>query len=796
MNNLLRLKGRLDSSVGGGKPGRAKIPSSMQVESQKLKCLAKQLRDVRRYWVEDSNGEREKLIKGILVSVIYRNVTAKSNRIREIFIEKSNKNDEIGPKRANDLIVGSKFIKQLNQGGQYIIKHQFTYFLQLRTLDDAISKLETAADLTDRIFDGWVNDQKLGDVFGENDKDLQENSVKSGAEGENAKKRLEIASNFIQEKYSKSKFCSTVADACYVESFLVEDNPPKDEEQRIVTLYETGCELIELIASLNLNPHNCRELFNNTLFIMGKEYRELISKAPYLIAMTVKDLQKISPLQPQFNDEIMRHNLPAPQKEPVVGVLDAGFDSTAYFQEWVSYENLLSSEISEDEIDKNHGTAVSSIIVDGPGLNPKLDDGCGHFRVRLFRVTKASIFSSTTILKNIEHAVKSNPEIKVWNLSFGSERECDNFSISPEAAMLDHLQNEYDICIVVAGTNKRPADKENKRIGAPADSVNSLIVNSVRLDGSPASYSRNGPVLEFFNKPDLSYLGGDKNELMNIWTSRGPAKDMGTSLAAPWVTRKLAYLIYKMGLTREAAKALLIDAAAGWFRRDDQQFKVGYGVLPRRIEEIVTSRDDEIRFIINGVSNEFETYCYSLPVPVEQGKHPFFCRATLCYFPTCARQQGVDYTLTELDLHFGRVYERKNNKDQKQGKPQIKSVNDNYQGDIDGGILFEDKARKMFRKWDNIKHINDVINKRTRPREAYGSGLWGLSVRAKERLYKKYGRGMKFAVVVTLREMHGKNRFNDFKRLCQMKGWLVSELSLETQLQIYEQGEEELTFEQ
>lgn len=36
----------------------------------------------------------------------------------------------------------------------------------------------------------------------------------------------------------------------------------------------------------------------------------------------------------------------------------------------------------------------------------------------------------------------------------------------------------------------------------------------------------------------------------------------GTSFAAPWITRKLAYLIYVMGLSREVAKALIIDAAA------------------------------------------------------------------------------------------------------------------------------------------------------------------------------------------------------------------------------------------
>ena len=39
---------------------------------------------------------------------------------------------------------------------------------------------------------------------------------------------------------------------------------------------------------------------------------------------------------------------------------------------------------------------------------------------------------------------------------------------------------------------------------------------------------------------------------------------MGTSFAAPWISRKLCYLIDVMGLPKEVAKALIIDAAAGW----------------------------------------------------------------------------------------------------------------------------------------------------------------------------------------------------------------------------------------
>ena len=68
---------------------------------------------------------------------------------------------------------------------------------------------------------------------------------------------------------------------------------------------------------------------------------------------------------------------------------------------------------------------------------------------------------------------------------------------------------------------------------------------------------------------------------------------VGTSYAAPWISRKLAYLIHIVGLDRNTAKALIIDAAAGWKRSDDVSHTKGYGVVPIHIKDIVESKPDE-----------------------------------------------------------------------------------------------------------------------------------------------------------------------------------------------------------
>ena len=50
-------------------------------------------------------------------------------------------------------------------------------------------------------------------------------------------------------------------------------------------------------------------------------------------------------------------------------------------------------------------------------------------------------------------------------------------------------------------------------------------------------------------------------------------------------------------------------------------------------------------------------------------------------------------------------------------------------------------------------------------------------------------------MVVTLKEMNGVNRIEDFKRLCMARGWLVNELNVQNQLDIYVRAEEEIELE-
>lgn len=174
----------------------------------------------------------------------------------------------------------------------------------------------------------------------------------------------------------------------------------------------------------------------------------------------------------------------------------------------------------------------------------------------------------------------------------------------------------------------------------------------------------------------------------------------GTSFAAPWIARKLCYLISVLGLSREVAKALIINSATTWGEQKFDPAVVGHGIVSVSIKDVVNTADDEIQFILYGVSEKYNTYNYNIPIPVNKEKQPFIVKATLCYFPCCSRNQGVDYTNTELDITIGRL-----------NGERIQPIDNNYQSIENFGYVYEAEARKLFRKWDNVKHVREILKK-------------------------------------------------------------------------------------
>lgn len=744
MNNVLELKGKrfVQASKQGSGNGIA-MNSKKIVTVEQLFRLIDKLYQIKDFWAHE-----RKPFQGVLISVNYNKIVAKSNRIAGL----------LKGKDSNFAIVGAKFNSEKN-------KHIITYFVDMEDLESSINLLSKSCE-------------------------VMKSEFKDGITRVIFKKDKEIFNKIKFKKFglSKTTFKQVIADVSYIDDFEVE-MPAPQIKQSIITLFDTGMDTKSLFKNIGIDILSSRILDDQTVFLDENQLKLLFEKAPYLVSMATVDLAELSP--EDFIQEYRQSTIaiPSPSIEPTIGVIDTLFDRNVYFSEWVDYHDMVDNSIPKNQNDYRHGTAVSSIIVDGARLNPWLDDGCGRFKVRHFGVAVGSQFSSFTIVKQIKSIITNNSDIKVWNISLGSNQEINDNFISAEAATLDQIQYENDVIFVVAGTNK--PNENIVKIGSPADSINSMVVNAVTKSGLSTKYTRKGLALSFFAKPDVSYYGGSEEQYIQVCEPLGAAYVAGTSFAAPWIARKLSYLIDVLGLGREVAKALIIDAARSWNQSPtpEEVSLYGHGVVPIRIEDIVQTQDDEIKFLVSDISEKWNTYNYNFPVPLKEDKYPYVARATMCYFPICDRTQGVDYTNTELNLHFGRIKD--------DGK--LNEINNDKQNQDDAlntekSYLLEGDARERFRKWDNVKYVTEVPKGTNKSKKAYKNKNWGMEIKTNNRLDPKDGVGIRFGVVVTLKEINGVNRIDEFVKNCNLSGWLVNTIDIKTRIDIHEKVNEEIEF--
>ena len=193
MNNVLELKGkRFVQASRGGRGGGAAMNSKKTVSSEELQRLQYQLRQIKEFWEKE-----KKPFEGILISVYYNKIAAKSNRISGLF--KGNK--------SNSAIVGAKFNDEK-------IKHIITYFLDITDLDKSIELLSKAGVILRDRFRGQISK----DIFDDN--------------------KLMNRIPFDKYSMSKSVFKQVIADVSYIDSFEVE-SATLPLNQSIITLYNT-----------------------------------------------------------------------------------------------------------------------------------------------------------------------------------------------------------------------------------------------------------------------------------------------------------------------------------------------------------------------------------------------------------------------------------------------------------------------------------------------------------------------------------------------------------------------------
>lgn len=748
MNNLLKIKLKFTSEKRAGGFSERNFTSERYTDIKKIDSLIENLNAIKIYY-----KSQKQVIKNALVDVCYDDIIAKSNRIRELLK---------GSRTTDHSIVGARF----SDAEVGLENHIITHYVEFEAIDSTIEKLEFAKTfLSERL-----NDKANKDNFN----------------------KPEAHVNYSGYPYKETKIRDIIIDCSVIERFDIPGIPDVElKENMLVTFYQTELKIEEILQKIGAdNPlYRYTAYGDSSISVDATTFNKIKTEAPYLISMVATDISALQPLRKSESDRRDSFNIPKPKNEPTIGVIDTLFDKSVYFSDWVEYQEKLDyfEQANKKEEHYEHGTEVTSIIVDGPQLNPNLDDGCGRFKVKHFGVCCDRI-SPTRLMRRIRNIVEENPQIHVWNLSLGTEEEVSKNFISYDASILDEIQATKNVIFVVSGTNDNtPTPRSRKRVGSPADSLNSIVVNSVKFNNTPCSYSRKGKVLSFFNKPDVSYYGGDVDERISVCSPNGIWKEMGTSFAAPWISRKLCYLIDIMGLPREVAKALVIDSAAGWeYKQGAYKNKelIGFGVVPINIKDILSCDNSEIKFVLYETSNSYKTSNYAIPIPKDNdNKYPFIARATLCYFPKCRREQGVDYTNRELSLKFGRI-----------GKDgTIDDINKNIQDDNEG-YANERRSRQEFRKWENVKFVSSLFHN-NKSLKSYDDKLWGFSVISKERTSTPKKEDLNFGAVVTLKEINGLNRIAEFKHSCLLRGYIVTELEINNQLDIYETIQQDVILE-
>ncbi|MBS1012485.1 S8 family peptidase [Levilactobacillus brevis] len=741
MNELLKLSGKGFSQSARNTGGPASLTSEI-INIEKSNKLLNNLKKIATFW-----EKKEEPNLGVFVSVKYVRIVPKSKRINTLFKD--------GSISSNDRIVGIKLNDDKN-------KTIITYHMELSALCNAIKELELMINLYNRSFN--THTMTAGEYNNKN------------------------TFNKVDFKtINKTTFRGLLYDSCFVDEFFVQNGDFKDANDSLVTFYKIDdnnkAVLKGILNKIDVKINDESFLDDTTILLQREDVQKVKDEVPYLVSMSVVDINTLSGYEQNDGNTGVMANIGSPTDEPTIGVLDTLFDTRVFFSPWVEYQKKIPDDIPVSQDDYRHGTAVTSLIVAAQLFNPDLDDGLGYFRVRHFGISLAKGYTSFSIIKSIEKIVADNSDIKVWNLSLGSNSEISENFISVEASKIDEIQEEYDVIFVIAGTNKQ-INKQTRKIGAPADSVNSLVVNSVSFNNEPASFSRVGPVLSFFTKPDVAYYGGGNGDFVNVMEPNGCVKRAGTSFAAPLISRKLAFLIGVMHFNREVAKAILIDSAVKWDGPKDLKTShlIGNGVVPIKIDDIIKTNNDEIKFVVSDTSEKWDTYNYNFPVPLNgDGDFPYIAKVVMVYFPKTKRSQGIEYTNTELTLQFGRLDGKK-----------VRSIDDDKQNDDDPAYLKEKKVRDCFRKWDNVKIIREKnsLRKRNKSRLTKDTDMWGMSIKTTERLSNNDGRGLNFGAVVTLKALDSKNRIDQFIQNCELRGWLVERASVENYIILHNQSEQ------
>lgn len=375
---------------------------------------------------------------------------------------------------------------------------------------------------------------------------------------------------------------------------------------------------------------------------------------------------------------------------PIVGILDSGIARIPHLEKWICEDK--DTFFTKEDTDSRHGTFVSGIVEYGDELIGKecsSGQGC-----KLYDATVISKFFKTMyedeIIANIRDAISHRPDIKIWNMSIGTENTADEQEFSDFAKELDSIQDEYEILIIKSAGNCSDLSIPVPRITIPADSIRSLVVGSIAHKkreydiaeiNNPSPFSRKGRGPAHIIKPEVVSYGGNAGFDENGVLTESPVLSFspdgniigktGTSFSTPRITAIAAGLQMNMSdsFNPLLAKALIIHSAhypaEMKLEMGDKLKYAGFG-LPEPCNKILHNDKFETTLILQDTLEKGHFIeILDFPFPQSMIEDGFFygnIEVTLVSKPILCVSQGAEYCQSNLKVMLG-TYDNKINRD-------------------------------------------------------------------------------------------------------------------------------------
>lgn len=361
---------------------------------------------------------------------------------------------------------------------------------------------------------------------------------------------------------------------------------------------------------------------------------------------------------------------------------------------------------------QEHGLAVTGAFLWG-----SLHAGVGmtyasvdHFRVLDTDDQSQSDLHAYRILRRVRDVIETGSH-DIFNLSLGPDLSVDDDEVHPWTSTLDDLAADGSRLIVAAAGNNGNMPEPLCRIQVPGDGVNCLCVgaaDSSEVGWSRAPYSAKGPGRRpGVTKPDIVAFGGSDNMAFRVVRRRGGGhtvdSDMGTSFAAPLVTRAAAALrsLFSANLHPLTLKCLLIHSAdqAGHACGD-----VGWGLIASEAE-LPLCPDNTARVVYQGDLPPKQLLRARIPIP--QGlSGRIEITATICYATEVRASDPLNYTNSGVEVAY-RPNAQKHSINKETERESIYAQTSPFFKQAD--YATEEERRTRDRKWETVLHAKKRV---------------------------------------------------------------------------------------